>query len=76
MNTQTQEFLSRWSSALDSQIGDTQSEIDKRLEANMAAVNVRNDLKCLIAYLESHEIPDGAYRAINYCLSWNPFAKQ
>jgi hypothetical protein len=75
MNSQTKEALITWIKNLDIQIGDTDAEIRKRREYNADAVKVRDDLDALIRYMQSNALPDEIYRALNYCLNWNPFTK-
>lgn len=67
--------LKNWVKALDAQVGDTTEEIEKRRQQNANAVNIRRDISELIAYMNRNDLPDSVYRALEYCLKWNPFTK-
>lgn len=67
--------LGAWILSLDKQIGDTEKEIEKRRQDEHHAVSFRDDLRELMSYLSTHELPAGAQRALLSCLAWNPHAK-
>lgn len=72
--TTLNERTAAWLGALDAQIGDTETEIDRRRQSNAAAVDAREDLCALIAYLAAHDLPLPVKRALERCLAWNPHA--
>jgi len=60
---------------LDKQVGDTEAEINSRRQLNAEAVKTRDDLNALIMYMGDNDIPEPVKRAIQRCLSWNPYTK-
>lgn len=52
MKTKTKDYLNNWVSSINSLIGDTSEEIDKRRKSNIESVKVREDLLCLLNYIE------------------------
>lgn len=68
-------LLNNWKAALDAQIGDTNAEIEKRMNQNAEAVIVREDLAALIEWLDRNNLPEPVSRAIGRALSWSPFTK-
>lgn len=68
-------LLENWKAALDRQIGDTDSEIQRRRESNADAVRVREEVEALDEYMRTVEMPDIVRSAIERCLSWNPYCK-
>ena len=75
-NINRNEKLSNWIKSLDSQIGDTKEEIEKRRLSLPNVVSMRDDIKCLSEYLKNNDLPESVSRALDYCLSWNPFTKK
>lgn len=67
--------LHNWILSLNSLIGDTTREINKRKESNLGASYLRDDLKSLLEYMEKNDLPENVYRALNHCFEWNPHAK-
>lgn len=70
------QLLDNWIAALDRQIGDREEQIRARREANANAVRVRDDVTALEEYLESNNPPPEVKRALELCLSWNPFCRE
>lgn len=68
-------LLKNWKASLDAQIGDTNTEIEKRRLQNSEAVAVRDDLAALIEWMDSNDLPEPVSRAIARALSWNPHTK-
>jgi len=75
MKLKTKIRLKNWINNLDIMIGDTEKEIEKRRASLPDAVAKREDIKELIKYIENNNLPDQVKRALDYCLSWNPFTK-
>ena len=69
-----QNYLSKWKLALDSQIGDTTAEIEKRRNDNNEACEARRDVEELIKFIATNKLPDRVEIALERCLRWNPFA--
>ncbi len=70
-----EKLLGNWLQALDSMIGDTAAEIDKRRTQNAEAVRVREDLAVFVEFLHSNDVPPVVKRAIERCLEWNPHCR-
>ena len=75
MNDSTKRYLDAWIGVLDKAVGDTEAEIAERRAQNQGAVALRDDLKALVQYMETHDLPEVVYSALNQCLSWNPHAR-
>jgi hypothetical protein len=67
--------LKVWTGLLDSQVNDSELEIERRRQRNTRALNVKADIDELIEYIKTNDMPDGAKRAIELALSWNPMSK-
>ena len=72
----TIDLLKNWKTALNSQIGDTCEEIEKRRNQNSEAVIVRDDLSALIEYLSSNDVLAPVKLAIERALSWVPYTRK
>ena len=66
--------IEKWVSSLDELIGDTEEEIVKRREENKNAVQVREDLKELMLFIQNGRLTPGVKRALEHCVQWNPHA--
>lgn len=66
--------ITKWLDTLNKQIDDTNINIEKIRQDNIKTAKVRDDVIELLKYMDTTDLPDPVYRALEVCLKWNPFA--